>query len=98
MRKVIYSENVKVGEGPHGSNWKLREQGEALFLAFGVDYEQLDMAAGTFSTAIVELEDGTVKNVPVGHIKFISGELGDKAFAPIAGARLKKDSIKIASR
>ena len=54
---------------------ELEEKGEALFHEWGVDYEEFDAGAGTFSTAIIELDDGTVKNLPAEHIKFISGEM-----------------------
>jgi hypothetical protein len=46
-------------------------KGKAKFLAFGVDYEEINMGVGNFSTAIIELSDGTVKNIPVENIKFI---------------------------
>ena len=42
----------------------------AVFHQFGCDYEE-DENFGNFSTAIVELIDGTVQNVPVELIKFI---------------------------
>jgi hypothetical protein len=48
-----------------------KPQGEATLLAFGVDFEELNQAAGIFSTAIIALPDGSVKNIPVENIKFI---------------------------
>ena len=54
---------------------ELEEKGEALFHGWGCDYEEFELGAGNFSTAIIELADGSVKNVPVEHIKFISGEI-----------------------
>lgn len=50
--------------------------GTALFHKFGVDYEDVqtdynNYGTGMFSTAIIELEDGTIKNVYVELIKFI---------------------------
>ncbi|MCK5607495.1 hypothetical protein KAR91_36770 [Candidatus Pacearchaeota archaeon] len=75
MRKVVYSEVVPEKCELGVWTYPAKEKGEALFLAFGVDYEQLDMAAGMFSTAIIELEDGVVKNIPVEQIRFISGEI-----------------------
>jgi hypothetical protein len=44
----------------------------AKFHQFGVSYEEFDNGAAPFSTAIVELQDGTVRNVPVEMIKFLS--------------------------
>ena len=77
MRKVIYSEYVNRVEGlnPITTNWQLEEKGEALFHEWGCNFEEFEFGAGTFSTAIIELEDGTVKNIPAEHIKFISGEI-----------------------
>ncbi len=54
---------------------ELEEKGEALFHEWGCGYEEFELGAGNFSTAIIELEDGTVKNVPAEYIKFISGEI-----------------------
>jgi len=51
-----YSEKVCIGDG--------------LFHQFGVDYEEFEAGAGNYSTAIVEMPDGAVKNVPVELIVF----------------------------
>ena len=66
-RKVVVYEYQD--KGPHSEPFKV-EIGKGVLLAFGVDYEELTCAVGTFSTAIVEMEDGSVKNVPVENIKF----------------------------
>jgi len=74
MRRVVYSEYEQKYEdnGMDGNKvWELVEQGEALFLGFGVDYEEFDGGPGNYSTAIIELEDGTIKNVPVQNVRFI---------------------------
>jgi len=42
-----------------------------MFHGFGVDYQEYETGPGNFSTAICELEDGSVRNVPVHLIKFI---------------------------
>jgi hypothetical protein len=44
--------------------------GTGVFHAFGVDYQEFETGPGNFSTAIVEMADGTVKNVPVELIVF----------------------------
>ena len=44
--------------------------GEGVFHAWGVDYEDSEDGPGNFSTAIVELNDGTVQNVPVELVRF----------------------------
>jgi hypothetical protein len=50
----------------------LEDQGEVLFHQWGVDSP---CEGSTFSTAIIELEDGTVKNIPAEHVRFVSGEI-----------------------
>ena len=48
--------------------------GEAIFHQFGMDFEEYETGYGGYSTAIIELPDGSVKNVPVEHIAFqVSG-------------------------
>lgn len=42
-----------------------------LFHKFGVAWEEVGTAAGMYSTAIVELPDGHILNVPVEKIIFI---------------------------
>jgi len=68
MRKVIYSE-YKRQDGENYSS--LVEVGEATFHQFGVDYEEFDCGPANFTTAVIELDDGVIKNVPVETIKFI---------------------------
>jgi len=45
--------------------------GVGLFHQFGCDYEPFENGAASFSTAIVEMQDGSVRNVPVEMIEFI---------------------------
>lgn len=67
MRKVIildwktvegkkYSEKVEVGKG--------------VFHGWGSDYEEFETGAGNYSTAIIEMQDGTIKNPHVEMIQF----------------------------
>ena len=76
MRRVIYRKFV---EKEKSQQHVLEVQGQADFHAFGMDYEELDngegYTAGNFSTAIIELDDGTVKSIPVEHIKFIRNDI-----------------------
>jgi hypothetical protein len=44
--------------------------GNGIFHAWGVDYAEFETGPGNFSTAIVEMPDGSVKNVPVELIVF----------------------------
>ena len=67
LRKVaIYDYEKVVGETYYGK----KLVGHGLFHQFGVDYEEFDAGAGNFSTAIVEMPSGEIKNVPVELIVF----------------------------
>ena len=44
--------------------------GHGLFHQFGVDYEEFETGPGNFSTAIVEMSDGSIKNIPVELVMF----------------------------
>ena len=48
------------------------EDGEGVFVQYGVDYEEFETGPGNFTTAIVEMTDGTVKNISVDLIQFIA--------------------------
>lgn len=41
------------------------------FHQFGCDFEETTEGAGTYSTAIIELADGTIVNPPVEMVKFM---------------------------
>ena len=44
--------------------------GHGIFHGWGVDYEEFESGPGNFSTAIIEMPDGSVRNVPVELIVF----------------------------
>ena len=46
-------------------------QGVAVFHKFGLNFEELTNGVGMSSTAIIELQNGAVKNIPVEQITFI---------------------------
>ena len=69
MKHIEYAEWKKV-EGK--SHYKKEYIGKALFHQFGTDYEEFETGPGNFSTAIIELPDGSVKNIEVSLIKFIN--------------------------
>jgi len=55
--------------------YTLEPTGEVgLFHQFGIDYEEFESGPGMFTTAVVELPDGTVKNIYVENIKFLDKE------------------------
>ena len=45
--------------------------GVGTLLGFGTYFEELNQGVGQYTTAIVELEDGSVDNGPVEFIRFI---------------------------
>ena len=65
---VVYKYRRNANHGYHEE--PKVEIGKGKLLAFGIDYKELTGLVGTFSTAIVEMDDGSVKNVAVENIKF----------------------------
>ena len=55
-------------------NGKMIPVGQGDFHGFGIDFFEFESGPGNYSTAIIELPDGTVKNVPVEHIRFLDRE------------------------
>jgi len=68
MRKVIVHKMERL---PGHSFYSKIVVGEGKFHQFGIDFEEFEGGAGSFSSAIVEMPDGTVVNVPVDMIKFV---------------------------
>lgn len=58
-----------------GITWENVSIGRGLFRKWGCDYEEFDTGPGNYSTAIVEMGDGSVKNVPVELIRFVKEEI-----------------------
>lgn len=81
MRKVLFKKYIppvyeksgqftnKVKEGT--GKWKENFNVEGSFLHWGVDYEELQNGAGTYTVCFVELKDGTVEKVLPSNIKFL---------------------------
>jgi hypothetical protein len=63
-------------------HWNKTCLGEGIFHQFGVDYEDLENGPGMFTTAIVEMVNGSVKNVPVELIEFIDPMRGEDEHGP----------------
>lgn len=80
LRRVTYSEYEKseaVNQIQNASipKWELVEKGEAVFHTFGINCEEFETGVGTFTTAIIELPDGTLKNLPVEQVRFIAEDI-----------------------
>jgi len=58
--------DVKVYNAQHPNDENLAKEG--IFHQFGINYEA---GPGHFTTAIVEMIDGSIVNVPVESVKFI---------------------------
>lgn len=73
-RRVLVFAHVKVPNpevSPTSYKWEKQQKCEATFHQFGNSYEEFDNGAGNYSTAIVELDDGTIEEVPPSMIKFM---------------------------
>lgn len=46
--------------------------GTGIFHGFGNNFEEFETGPGNFSTAIVEMPDGSIRNTPVEMVKFIT--------------------------
>ena len=66
-RKVVVYEYRKVKGQDYFDNVAT---GHGVFHQWGVDYEEFETGPGNYSTAIVEMPDGSVKNVPAEMIVF----------------------------
>lgn len=66
-RKVVVYEYQKAKGTNHYDKVCI---GSGVFHQFGVDYEEFENGAASYSTAIVEMPDGSVKNVPAEMIAF----------------------------
>lgn len=61
------------------------------FIQYGVDYEEVENGGGSFSTAIIELDDGTVLNSPLCYVQFCSTDQAELK-TNLEGCRLIKEA------
>ncbi len=66
--KTTYGEG---GKAVKPGRFVKEKVGEAWFHQWGIDYEEFDTGPGNFSVAIIELDDGTIKNIPAEQVKFL---------------------------
>ena len=76
MRRVTYCLDIWNTEAR--KYIKEEQPGTAIFHAFGYDVVENDSGFATLSTAIIELADGSVKNIPVENIKFLPEDAASK--------------------
>lgn len=55
---------------PGAKHCEKMESGKGFFVQYGVDFEEFEYGPGCYTTAIVEMPDGTVKNLSVDMIRF----------------------------
>lgn len=65
-RRIKFSEWGRVN-----GEYKQIEGFEGLFHGWGVDYEELDEGPGSFTVAIVEMPDGTIKLPQARNVQFL---------------------------
>ena len=70
MKRIEIYKYMKDENPPHKLKLVFDTFGE--FHQWGCDYEEFEEGPGNYSTAIVELADGTIRNVPVEMVKFIN--------------------------
>jgi len=58
-------------DNQHRPGTKKIRVGTGVFHQFGVDYEEFETGPGQFTTAVVEMPDGTVKGLPLDLISFM---------------------------
>ena len=57
-----------------GKNYVHIETGEGLFVKYGTDFEETDGGICQYTSAIVEMPDGRVQNIPLHLIRFLKEE------------------------
>ena len=70
LRMVEYYKLEIVTED-NNTTLKRVKEGEGLFHQFGISYEEFESGPGQFTTAIIELQDGSIISVDAEYIKFI---------------------------
>lgn len=68
-RKVNVYKYANQTNKPHRIKVRI---GTGIFHQFGVNYEEFENGPGCFTTAIVEMHDGTIKNIALELIVFIT--------------------------
>ena len=70
MRKVKYYDSLSLNRKTN--EYEKEELGEAWFHQFGIEFDEFEDGIGNYTTAVIELPDGTILNHPVAQIKFIT--------------------------
>jgi len=95
-RKLVQTESaidVQTGDfNPLSApkEWKTIEIGPCIFHQFGVDVEKCDESIASYTTAVVEMPDGELRNPPVAMVKLL-GEVPDMTLISKTSAETAKD-------
>ena len=76
MRNAILYRYEKQGDGEDDeANWVRKEVSHVKFHQFGVSYDERNGCVGSFSSAIIEMPDGMLENVPVELIQLVQEDV-----------------------
>ena len=72
MQKVMVEKWTKVHTKTKGFHSMKIPDGNAEFMAWGIDSKERSCSVGPYSTAIIKRHDGSIENVDCELIKFVS--------------------------
>lgn len=70
MRRVTFHRMVDRGKENH-PKFVMGNEVRGWFHEFGMDCEEFGNMTASFSTAIIELDDGSIANIPVENMEFV---------------------------
>ncbi len=82
-RRIEFDEWVK----KPGESKPVKTTGVGIFHLFGINYKEFETGPGIYTTAVIETENGSLKNIPVEHCRFIEMvklKVGEKPY-PFSG-------------
>lgn len=78
-RPVTIFKWIQSDETKFDSHWNKIEDGQGIFHKFGVDFTVGETGPGMFTTAIVEMADGEIRNLEVSLVRFDDVDREDKS-------------------
>ena len=80
-RRVMTYKIVSVKAPPeelYGRKYVQVEDGEGIFVQYGTDFDEVRDVSCSVTSAIVEMPDGRVRNLPLNLIRFLKEEKEEK--------------------
>lgn len=68
-------DEIETEDGLKVRQYEKVEVGCVKFHQFGVNFDERESGIGSYSSAIIELPDGTLENVPVELVQFIHNDV-----------------------